>query len=403
MTFLGISIDGGLHDGAVVVLPDDRPRRLGSAADADILLVDDTIAEHQCTLVPGDDDTLRLNVAADGMEACGRALAKDAVLALPVGGTIAMGPVRITVVRLVDTDADAARPTAQVPTEDELRRARRHIARQLHWRVYAADVLRANRRVLAGLLAVAGAGVVSLAMLPLLGTRPSDAQVSSEVATQLRALFPAVTLNPHPLEGLVIYEGYVTDTRELNQLRSLIRGLTAGRAVVRVVPMDLLEFQAATWLDAYYDHARVEIAGPGRLKVTVPSDAAIKRLEGWDLPAMQARLLQVLGTVESVSITIAQAHPAPVTLPAQQRGLSIVALQGGGAYAIGADGRRLFPGARTDDGRVLAISRCGLSLRSQDVGSVFHLGTQDPRCNQQHIPPAAASPSLEFRRGTTPH
>lgn len=402
MTMMGISVQGGLHDGAVVVLPENTRRAVGSAADADILLVDEAVDERQCTLLWKGGDTVEMEVTGQGMDAYGRVLTIGKVLELPVGAIVSMTTTRLMMVRLQPPSELHGQAVVQAPSSGQQMSAHRSVLKQLHWAIYAGALLRANTWVFRGAAGLAGTALLALCMLHLLGSKPGDAQLRDEITAQIQGLFPAVEVNPASVAGVVIYEGYVRDTRELNQLRSIALGITAGRAVVRVLPMDVLEFNASTWLDTYYQDAKIESVGPGKLKVSVASEFAIKRLDGWDFSAISRRLMHELEALKSVSIALAETERHQIPLPAAQLGVSFVPLQDGAVYAVGADGAPLYPGAVTSDGRVLAISRCGLSLRSVESGSVFLLSTQNARCDQKHIPPVRKVPHIDSGRGNEP-
>lgn len=402
LAMMGITVQGGLHDGAVVALAEHLPRRVGSAADADILLVDEAVDERQCTLLWRGGDTVELEVTGKAMDAYGRELATGRVLQLPAGAIVSVATVSLMTVRLQHPSQQHARPVLQPPSAEELLLAHRRVLKQLHWAIYAGALLRSNTWVLRGAAGLAGTALLALATLHLLGAEPGDAQLRAEVTAQIQALFPAVEINPESTSGVVIYEGYVRDTRELNQLRSIALGITAGRAVVRVLPMDVLEFNASTWLDTYYQDAQIESVGPGKLKVRVASEFAIKRLDGWDFDSISRRLMHELEALRSVSIALAESDHPQIPLPAAQLGVSFVPLHDGAVYAVGADGTPLYPGAVTSDGRVLDISGCGLSLRSFESGSVFLLSAQNARCAQQHIPPVQKLPPIDSGRGNEP-
>lgn len=398
----GLLVRGGLHHGAIVALPEGVERHVGSGVDADVLLIDEGVDVLQCTVLWAGGDTVQVDVVADGMEAYGKRLQAGRQLHLPVGSEVAFSTVTLMIVALEATIGGDSGPVARdVPVQAQSA-ARQAVLRQLHWGLYALDTLRADKRIHRGAAALVLAALATTAVFHLLDATPTPGELRTQTVAELRRLFPDVQVRTDMAGDVVLYEGYVRDQRELNQLRSIALALDEGRTIVRVVPMDVLQFNASMWLDTYYRDPRIETPGPGRLEVTVPSELAIKQLAGWDFAAVTQRLMQELPELTSVNIAVARTEHEAIPIPAAQLGISLVPLHGGGTYVVGADGAPLFNGAATAEGRINEISRCSLSLHSRDTGALFRLVSGNEQCGKQHIPPAQSMPAIESVRGNQP-
>lgn len=401
MSSIGVSVVGGLHDGAIVRLVEGVPRRLGSGADVDILLVDEAVAEHQCSLLWNGGDVVEVEAIGAGMAVYGKALDVGGRLALPIGAVVSISTLSLLVVRLEAVSCNEDQLGVQAPSETETSTARRRVLRQLHWLLYARDVLRPGKTTCWAAGGIVAAAVVSSWTVHLLGSAPSPQHLAEASAARIHALFPAVKVHASADVAAIHYDGYVRDQRELNQLRSIALGAGGAPAVLRVVPMDVLQFNASMWLESYYQEARVESVAPGELKITVGSGAAIRELEGWDFSGVGRQLMRELPELSSVSVVLADVKGEEIPVPAAQVGMSFLPTSEGSVYVVGKDGAALFTGAVTPDGRIDSIGNCGLLLHSRNSASSFRLSSGKTGCGDIKIAPGAAGPRVDSGRDNT--
>jgi hypothetical protein len=384
----GLQVQGGLHNGAVVDLAGAPSHLLGSAGDADIMLVDDGIADHQCRLAwNADKAALEVTALATGLTVYERELAVDGTLDAFIGSRLDLGEIALWIVWLAAGPNEDGLLEALPLSEPERRRARGHVLRQTGVRAYARDVFMHARWPRYAMLVVGMASLVAWTANFVMSRSATAYQQREDAIGDIERTFPAVQARLDHALGITTYEGYVNDQRELNQLRSIALAFDEGRVVIRVVPMDVLAFNASAWLESYYERADVEAVAPGALRVTLSSPQSVRDLAGWDFDAIAARLKQELPSLKKVNITIADPKLAMVSLPAANLGFSVMPLDDGRGFVIGADGSRLFVGAQVKEGELAEVSRCGVALYSIDTGTTFDLksGKTEP-CNQ-YVPP----------------
>lgn len=384
---LGIQVVGGLHDGAVLAFVEGEPRQLGSGGAVGILLIDEQVAEHQCTILWNGRDLLALDVVAAGMRAYGRHLDAGKHLDLPVGAAVCIGVVKLVVVNLEDASPIDAAPIVSSASAAEMSTAARRVLKQLHWSLYAKELLRRNTLpywIIGGAAATAAAAV---GVFTAFGGAVGLEELREEVAARVSKAFPAVKVSAGTGAGTILYEGHVRDQRELNELRSTALGVDVAGAVMKVVPMDVMRFHASMWLEKYYQDAVVDSAAPGELKVTVASELAVRVLEGWDFGGVARELMRELPELSAVHIAFADGAGKEIAVPASEVGMSFVPTEDGPVYVVAANGAALFPGAATSEGRIESISDCSMLLHSRSAGTKFRLLSGTGACANKDVPP----------------
>lgn len=387
MSNIGIKVVGGLHDGAVVGFTEGVALRLGSGTDVDVLIVDSEVAELQCALFWTGSDALVLEAVDDGLAVEQTAITAGQRLELPVGAVLKLSSIGLHVVRLGADPGPDGVLQALTTTETECAKARCRVLRQLGWRPYLQEVLRQRRAACWVIGSTAFAAVAAIGLFQASISTPTPEQLRAEAAQRLRRLFPDVTITSTSPDGAIRYAGFVRDQRELDQLRTIALGVDPARTIVSVVPMDVLQSNASMWLEDYYDDADVAPSGPGTLRVTVGSEAAVRTLAGWDFEQIGQQLVQALPELLSVRIRLAERSGREIIVPAARMGLSFLPGSAGSVHVIDAGGAAIFSGAQTSDGQVENITPCGLVLRSQSTGSVFRVASGNIDCSSKDIAP----------------
>lgn len=395
MHSIGITIVGGLHDGAILGFVEGVPRRLGSGADVDILLVDEAVAECQCSILWRGGDVLELEVLDNGMAAYGTLIDVQQKIELPVGAVISISVLQLRVVCLEGASSNETPQQAQPHSDKQRSVARRQVLKQLGWLLYVREMCRPGRAACWMIGGIMVASAAATGTFLFLSNAPGPQQLRADAAARVQRLFPAVKVSQSGGAGTLLYEGFVRDQHELNQLRSIALGMDSGRMVLRVVPMDVFIFNASMWLDHYYLDPDVQSVIPGELQITVGSALAIKTLEGWDFSGVGKRLMRELPELTAVRIVLAQVAGEEIELPAAQMGISFVPTSDGSVFVIGDDGAALFAGAATREGRIDSISGCSLLLDSRAAGARFRMTSRRNGCGDKDVTPRPAAPPVD--------
>ncbi|CAE6819941.1 FHA domain-containing protein [Paraburkholderia haematera] len=345
-----IVVTDGVHAGASVVLPGDRPLRIGSGGDADLMVIDESVEPLHVTV--------ELHGAALALVAHH---AKVAVFGRPVPPgrrvTLARGAwFSAGVVTFQFSGRDA--PGATMARDAERAYLLRHapLAYLAERWSDAAPVTKA----------MVFATPFAFVLLTWIASNPWSGVPR---ATRPNEAFHLVTTHIDPKSGALVYEGYVQSPADL-------AALTAGawsqkRALVmHVIVLAQLQEQVGEFLARYYRGAEVRPAEPGTFTATLPVVQGFLSPESWDY-ARVARLARAeISGLRDVTFPGHAQQGERVRVPLEALGLNLL-VSPHAVWLTDAQGVRYFPGARLPIGRITRISACSAYVVRDDDGSVY--------------------------------
>lgn len=348
----------GVHHGASIALDAKHRWTIGSAMDADVLLVDEGVAERHAQIeLAGDGQTITLTALDEGVTVFGKPLAAAAAISLRAGSAWAIGPVNMCLA--LAPDAHAA-DEAISDEAAETAAARRHALKQLDRRAYLLSLARTPWLARAAKFAVpAVLGLGALAWLALGSGKPT-VEDHARALDHIRARFPDVAIDDSQSTGVTTYTGYVDAHAQLGELRTLALAADQGRTVMHVVPMEALQWNALQILDELYVNPEVTVRGAGSLDVALSGPAAVKSLQGWDFKAVEEKLRHELPELRRVRIHLEAPRDERVAVGWSRGPYSVVSTQEDTYFAITESGERIFGGAKSAEGVVRDIYRCGM-------------------------------------------
>ncbi|MFM0335924.1 FHA domain-containing protein [Paraburkholderia fungorum] len=344
-----IVVTDGVHTGASVVLPADRPLRIGSGSDADLMVIDEGVEPLHVT-VELHGAALALVAHHAEVVVFGRPVPPGRRVRLERGAWFSAGAVTF---EFSGRDAPAATTVRDAERAYLLRHAPlAYLARR--W----SDASPVTKAMVFGapfaFVLLTWVASNPWSDIPR-ATRPSDA-------------FSLVTTHVDPKSGALVYEGYVQSPADLATLTA--RAWSQKRALVmHVIVLAQLQEQVGEFLARYYRGAEVRPAEPGAFTATLPAVQGFLSPESWDY-ARIARLARAeISGLRGLTFP-GHTQGERVRVPLEALGLNLLASRHA-VWLTDAQGVRYFPGARLPIGRITRVSACSADVTRDDDGSIY--------------------------------
>jgi Inner membrane component of T3SS, cytoplasmic domain len=349
-----IVVMDGVHTGASVVLSSERPLRIGSGGDADLMVIDTGVEPlHATAALQG--EVLALTAHQPDVAVFGRRVPLQRRVLLRRGAWFSAGSVTF---QFSGRDV----PSATMARDAERAYLLRHAPLSYLAKRWS-DAPAVTKAMVFGT-------PVAFALLTWLALNQMSS-VPREV--RVNDAFRLVTTRFDPKSNALVYEGYVQSAADLSELTA--SAWSRQRApVMHVIALDQLQEQVGEFLARYYRGAEVHSAEPGAFTATLPDAHGFVSPESWDYARVtrQART-EIVGLRDLAFPGHAQ-QGARVRVPLEALGLNLLA----GRHAVwltDAQGVRYFVGARLPIGRITRISACAADLTREDDGSVYEFFT----------------------------
>ncbi|WGS51078.1 FHA domain-containing protein [Paraburkholderia sp. D15] len=340
----------GVHTGASIVLSSNQPLRIGSGADAELLVIDEGVEPLHAT-VELQGATLALSAQHPGVAVFGRRVLPGRRVSLRYGAWFSVGGVSF---RFGGRDT----PGPNVARDAERAYLLRHAPLAYVGKRWtdASPVTRAT---------VLGTPV-AFAMLAWLGSLPPA--VTPRPARH-DDTFRLVKAHPDAKTGTLVYEGYVQSAADLASLTAY--AWSRQRApVMHVFVLAQMQEQLGEFLARYYRGAEVRPAQPGAFTALLPDAHGYLSPEAWDY-ARVTRLAQAeIGGLRGLVFPGHEPSGERVRVPLDALGLNLLASRHA-AWLTDAQGVRYFVGARVPMGRISRISACAAEITRDDDGSIY--------------------------------
>lgn len=345
-----IVVMDGVHAGASVVLPSDKPLRIGSGGDADLMVIDEGVeALHATVELCG--SALALLAEHAEVAVFGRAVPSGRRVMLERGAWFSVGVVTF---QFCGRDAPGATMARDAERAYLLRHAPfAYLARR--W----SDASSVTKAMVLG---------VPVAFA-LLAWTTSIQWSGGPRATHTNDAFQLVTTHLDPKSGALVYEGYVQSAADLAALTA--SAWSRQRApVMHVIVLAQLQEQVGEFLARYYRDAEVRAAEPGAFTAMLPGAHGFLLPESWDY-ARVARLAHAeINGLRGLTFPGHAQLGERVRVPLEAIGLNLLASRHV-VWLTDAQGVRYFVGARLPIGRVTRISACAADVTRDDDGSVY--------------------------------
>ena len=363
----------GMHAGAVVHLRADQVWSIGSGESADVFLLDDNIQALHARLSwePGE-KVWHMQAIANDIRVFGYPLKPGAEADLLAGSRFSLGDVAcdIAVVKALSVAGEVVEVAVDAHAQTM---ARMRFLRKAHpWRYGMARARSFTQQRY--VMPVLWASAASAAVIAVLLRRPDlSAEYREDSVREIQKSYPNVRYQLNPVTGFTTYTGYVDDQRQLGALRQLALKANYGSVVMNVLPMDVLASNVSAILGEHYHDPQVTVTGPGEITVDIASVDTIKDLDGWNFPAVQARVLHELPELKQFTMNLKQPSLDAVEVPLTRLGFSVISSSADEAFVVNRHGDRLFPGALVKEGHLDDISLCGVKLSSSTNTAVFNM------------------------------
>ncbi|MBM7126790.1 hypothetical protein ACFFJT_05400 [Dyella flava] len=363
----------GVHAGAVIHLVDDRVWTVGCGESAGICLLDENIQELHARLIwISGEHVWRLRAEADDISVFGYPLKQGAEADLMIGAQLCFGQVACEVVTASGSNPEQADTLASADAA-RCYQARMRFLRKAHRIDYSLALARSlmQKRYVMPLL---WAGVASAGVIAVLLSKPDlSTEYREDSVREIRRVYPDVEQHLNPVTGFTTYTGYVKDQQQLGALRQMALKANYGAVVMNVLPMDILATNVSAMLEEHYRDAQVSVVGPGEITVDIGSVDAIKDLDGWNFPKIQAKVLHELPELKLLSMNLRRPSLDKVDVPLDRLGFSVVSSSADLPFVINQHGDLFFSGAHVREGRLDDISLCEVRLVSDTEAATFNM------------------------------
>ncbi|HTH60924.1 MAG TPA: FHA domain-containing protein [Paraburkholderia sp.] len=361
-----ITVLGGIHAGASMLLSDGESVVIGNGQDAQFVLVDDNVAARHATIVL-DGSVLRLTAHHEGVRVFGYPLAMGRTTVLKQGASFSVGGAQIQF------------SGRDVPAPDVVRGA------ELSWLLAHSPLAwlakrwsltpRGSKLALMIVLMSAVAG----ALWQIAGPRELPGTPVAELHGALRF----VTVRDDPDTHARVYEGYVSNAADLAALAALIRR-DAHPSVMRVMVVDQVKEQLADFLAKYYRGAQISAGAPGTFTVVPPPEAGHLLPESWDYRRIARLARESIQGLLEVKFGGSAAIGGTVRAPLRAIGMNL-SRSAKGSWLVDARGTRYFQGAQLPLGRIVRIDGCTVTIMRDDDGTLYEFFAEgangDEQCN----------------------
>jgi hypothetical protein len=345
-----IVVMDGVHTGASVVLAAGKPLRIGSGADADLLLIDEGVAPLHAT-VELHDAALALVAQHADVAVFGRSVPPGRRVLLRRGAWFSAGAVTL---QFCGRDAPGATMARDAERAYLLRHAPlAYLARR--W----SDASPVARGVVVAM-------PVAFALLTwIVAIQRAD----MPRATHTNDAFRLVTTHPDPRSGALVYEGYVQSAADLAALTA--SAWSQQRApVMHVIVLTQLQEQVGEFLTRYYRGAELHSPQPGTFTATLPDGHRFLSPESWDYSRIARLARAEINGLRNLTFPGHAQEGERVRVPLDALGLNLLASRHA-VWLTDAQGVRYFVGARLPFGRVTRISACTADVMRDDDGSIY--------------------------------
>jgi hypothetical protein len=373
MNSVALRVLSGKHAGAIVQLLAEKSWSIGHGENADILLLDEEVRErHACLAWVADDEAWHLTAMAEEVRVFGYPLKPATTAVLMPGSCFSMSGLDFEVAMIARLD-EWGRPIAKANTQDAGHQARMRFLHHAHpWR-YRAAVMRSTLQP-RYIVAAVGVMACSAAVVAVLLSRPElSVEYLEDAVAELDRLYPDVSHQLDPVTGITTYKGYVKDQQELGALRQLALKANFGAVIMNVLPMDVLALNVSSMTETYYRSPEVKVIGPGEIEVDIWSEDAIKDLAGWNMRAVEAKVLRELPELKAIRLRLKQSNMPLVSVPLEKFDLSIISASSGEPFVVNQRGDRLFSGAQIKEGHLNFIDLCRVELISSEDKTRFDM------------------------------
>jgi hypothetical protein len=345
-----IVVMDGVHTGARVVLSSGKPVRIGSGADADLMVIDEGV-EPQHATVESQGASLALVAHHANVAVFGRPLSPGRRVRLERGAWFSVG-----VVTFQFSGRDA--PGATMARDAERAYLLRHAPL-----AYLAKRWSDAPSVTKGVVFATPVAFALLAWLAL--------HQVSDVPRAVRAndAFRLVTTHLDPKSGALVYEGYVQSAADLSALTASAWSHQRV-AVMHVIVLEQLQEQVGEFLARYYRGAEVHSAGPGAFTATLPDAHGFLSPESWDYVRVARRARAEIGGLRELAFPGHAQQGLQVRVPLEALGMNLLASRHA-VWLTDGQGVRYFVGARLPIGQITRISACAADVTRDDDGSVY--------------------------------
>jgi len=345
-----IVVMDGVHTGARVVLSSGKPVRIGSGADADLMVIDEGV-EPQHATVESQGASLAVVAHHANVAVFGRPISPGRRVLLGRGAWFSVGSVTF---QFGDRDA----PSATLARDAE----RAYLLRNAPLAYLAKRWSDASPVAKAIVLATP----VVFGLLTWISSNPSSGVPRT---TRINEAFRLVTTHLDPKSGALVYEGYVQSATDLAALTA--SAWSRQRApVMHVIVLDQLQEEVGEFLARYYRGAEVHTAEPGAFIATLPDVHGFLSPESWDYVRVARLARAEVHGLRDLTFPGHAQQGERVRVPLDALGLNLLASRHA-FWLTDAQGVRYFVGARLPIGRITRLSACAADVTRDDDGSVY--------------------------------
>ena len=345
-----IVVMDGVHTGASVVVPAGRQLRIGSGADADLMVIDQGVEPLHAT-VELRGTALALVPHRAKVAVFGRPVPPGRRVTLAHGARFSVGVVTF---QFSGRHAPGATMTRNAERDYLLRHAPLvFLARR--WSD-ASPVTKA---------AVLGSPFVFVLLTWIVSSQWSGVPR----VTRPNEAFRLVTTHIDPRSGALIYEGYVQSAADLSALTASAWSQKRS-PVMHVIVLAQLQEQVGEFLARYYRGATLSSTQPGTFTAMLPEAQGFLSPESWDYARVVRLARAEIGGLGGLTFPGHAQDGERVRVPLEALGMNLLASPHA-VWLTDAQGVRYFPGARLSIGRVTRISTCSAYVVRDDDGSEY--------------------------------
>jgi hypothetical protein len=345
-----IIVMDGVHSGARMVLRSQRPLRIGSGGDADLIVIDEGVEPlHATAVLQG--EGLELIAHQADVAVFGRRVPLKRRVLLRRGAWFSAGTVTF---QFSGRDA----PSATMARDAERAYLLRHAPL-----AYLAKRWSDAPPVMKGTVFAAPVAFALLAWLA------SSQMAEAPRAARTNDAFRLVKTHRDPKSGALVYEGYVQSAADLSALTASAWSQQKA-AVMRVIVLEQLQEQLGEFLARYYRGAEVRPGEPGAFTAALPKANGFLSPESWDYARVTRLARAEISGLRELAFPGHTKQGTRVRVPLEVLGLNLL-VSPHATWLTDAKGVRYFVGAQLPIGRITRISPCAAEVTREDDASVY--------------------------------
>jgi len=351
-----ITVLGGIHAGATLLLAEGDEITVGAGDEAGLVLVDAGVVAHHAELALGD-GALRITAWHEGVKVFGHPLMPGKTTMLKPGATFTVGGVPI----------QFAGPDPVTPEEARAAERAWLIANEpLGWAAKRwGFASRGAKFTLALLLMVLAASAV---------WQRYGARGTGHEPQKLDGEFRYVSVRADEKTHATVYEGYVPTSPELAALAVIARRDSCA-PVLRVLALDQIRDQLGDYLKKYYRGARIEAGEPGTFVVIAPDEDGYLLPDSWDYARIARGAVESVNGLRELNFEGHAPGDGPVRVPLSAIGMNLVRSDSG-SWIVDANGVRYFRGAQLPFGTIVGIAGCTVKIARRGDGTPYEFHAQ---------------------------